>query len=107
MEEKINEAKETRSWSGLGCKFLSVVGILGTLIYAIGFNSKGINKNIYFWSILGTSLGSSASIGALGSIADSSKKNKALTALLVESTNSASQLPLTKEIEYSDLNEDN
>jgi len=107
MEEQIKEAKKIRSWSGLGCKILSVVGIIGTLIYAIGFASKGINRNIYFWSILGTSLGSSASIGALGSIADSAKKNKALTALLVESTNSASQLPLAKEIEYSDLNEDN
>ena len=107
MEEQINSAKQTLSWSGLGCKILSIIGITGTLIYAIGLISKDVDKNIYFWSILGTSLGSSASIGALGSIADSSKKNKALTALLVESTNSASQLPLTKEIEYSDLNEDN
>tara|TARA_B100000575_G_C22703629_1_gene425100 strand:- start:248 stop:571 length:324 start_codon:yes stop_codon:yes gene_type:complete len=107
MEEKIKEAKQTLSLSGLSCKILSIIGIIGTLIYAIGFISKGINRNVYFWSILGTSLGSSVSIGALGSIADSSKKNKALTTLLVESTNSASQLPLTKEIEYSDLNEDN
>ena len=107
MEEQIKSAKQTLSWSGLGCKILSIIGIAGTLIYAIGLISKDVDKNIYFWSILGTSLGSSASIGALGSIADSSKKNKALTALLVESTNSASQLPLTKEIEYSDLNEDN
>ena len=43
----------------------------------------------------------------LEKITESSKKNKALTELLVESTNSASQLPLSKEIEYSDLNEDN
>ena len=107
MEEQIKEAKETLSWSAIGCKILSVTGILGTLIYAFGFISKDINKNIYFWGIVGTSLGSSASIGALGSIADSAKKNKALTVLLVESTNSASQLPLTKEFEYSDLNEDN
>ena len=107
MEEKIKDAKETLSWSALGCKTLSIIGILGTLIYAVGFISKGVNKNIYFWAIVGTSLGSSASIGALGSIADSAKKSKALTELLVESTNSASQLPITKEIEYSDLNEDN
>tara|TARA_Y100000589_G_scaffold65612_1_gene57151 strand:- start:759 stop:1082 length:324 start_codon:yes stop_codon:yes gene_type:complete len=107
MEEQIKTAKETRSWSGLACKIISIIGILGTIVYAVGFVSRGINKNIYFWSIIGTSLGSSVSIGALGSIADSAKKNKALTLLLVESTNSASQLPLTKEIEYSDLNEDN
>ena len=107
MEEQIKEAKETFSLSAISCKIVSIIGIIGTLIYAIGFITKDLNKNIYFWAIFGTSLGSSASIGALGSIADSSKKNKALTALLVESTNSASQLPISKEIEYSDLNEDN
>tara|TARA_B100000900_G_scaffold414593_1_gene441686 strand:- start:606 stop:929 length:324 start_codon:yes stop_codon:yes gene_type:complete len=107
MEEQIKKAKETRSLSGLACKSLSVIGVIGTLVIAFILNSKDMKKDIYFWSILGTSLGSSASIGAIGSIADSLKKNKSLTALLVESTNSASQLPLSKEIEYSDLNEDN
>ena len=106
MEEQIKAAKETRSWSGLSCKILASIGLFGTIIYAIGFNSKDINKSIYF-GVLVTSLSTSASLGALGSIADSSKKNKALTELLVESTNSASQLPLSKDIEYSDLNEDN
>tara|TARA_B100000212_G_scaffold293944_1_gene236461 strand:+ start:468 stop:788 length:321 start_codon:yes stop_codon:yes gene_type:complete len=106
MEEQIKDAKETRSWSGLSCKVLASIGIIGTLIYAFGVDSKNINKNIYF-GILAASLSTSASLGALGSIAESSKKSKALTALLVESTNSASQLPLSKEIEYSDLNEDN
>ena len=93
MEEQIKAAKETRSWSGLSCKILASIGLFGTIIYAIGFNSKDINKSIYF-GVLVTSLSTSASLGALGSIADSSKKNKALTELLVESTNSASQLPL-------------
>ena len=106
MEEQIKAAKETRSWSGLSCKILASIGLFGTIIYAIGFNSKDINKSIYL-GVLVTSLSTSASLGALGSIADSSKKNKALTELLVESTNSASQLPLSKDIEYSDLNEDN
>ena len=107
MEEKINEAKSTTSLTAIGCKTISVLGILGTIIYTIGLSSNGIKNNIYFWGIVGTSLGASASIGAIGSIAESSKKNKALTALLVESTNSASQLPITKDYEYSDLNEDN
>ena len=106
MEEQIKAAKETRSWSGLSCKVLASLGVFGTLIYAFGFNSKDMNKSLYF-GIIAISLSSSASVGALGSIAESSKKNKALIELLVESTNSASQLPVSKEIEYSDLKEDN
>ncbi len=106
MEEQIKAAKETLSLSGLSCKILASIGLLGTLIYALGFNSKDVSKSVYL-GILATSFSTSASLGALGSIADSAKKNKALTELLVESTNSASQLPLSKEIEYSDLNEDN
>jgi len=107
MEEKIKEAKSTVSLIGLGCKTISIFGFLLTIIYsAIFFNQKDI-KATYFWGIASTTLYSSLSLAALGSIADNSKKNRALTALLVESTNSASQIPLTKEIEYSDLNEDN
>ena len=106
MEEQIKAAKETRSWSGLSCKVLAGIGVFGTLIYAFGFNSRVLNKSLYL-GIIATSLSTSASLGALGSIAESSKKNRALTELLVESTNSASQLPLSNEIEYSDLNEDN
>ena len=106
MEEQIKAAKETRSWSGLSCKVLAGIGLFGALIYAFGFSSKSMNKDLYL-GIMAASLSTSASLGALGSIAESSKKNRALTELLVESTNSASQLPLSKEIEYSDLNEDN
>tara|TARA_Y100001933_G_C18770803_1_gene468104 strand:+ start:115 stop:438 length:324 start_codon:yes stop_codon:yes gene_type:complete len=107
MEEKIKEAKSTVSLIGLGCKAISIFSFLFTIIYStILFNEKNI-KGIYFWGIATTALCSSVSLGALGSIADNSKKNRALTALLVESTNSASPIPLTKEIEYSDLNEDN
>ena len=107
MEEKIKEAKSTVSLMGLGCKLISIIGILLTIIYStILFNDKD-NKNIYFWGIATTAFFSSASLGALGSIADNSKKNRALTALLVESTNSASQIPIIQEFEYSDLNEDN
>ena len=106
MEEQIKAAKETRSWSGLSCKILASIGIFGTLIYASGFISKDMSKSLYL-GIIATTLSTSASLGALGSIAESSKRNKALTELLVESTNSASQLPLANEIEYSDLNEDN
>ena len=107
MEEKIKEAKSTVSLMGLGCKLISILGLLLTIIYStILFNEKD-NKNIYFWGIATTAFCSSASLGALGSIADNSKKNRALTALLVESTNSASQIPITQEFEYSDLNEDN
>ncbi len=106
MEEQIKAAKETRSWSGLSCKVLASIGVFGALIYAFGFNSKDMNKSLYL-GIVAATLSTSASLGAIGSIAESSKKNKALTELLVESTNSASQIPLSNEIEYSDLNEDN
>ena len=84
MEEKIKEAKSTVSLIGLGCKLISILGFLLTIIYStILFNEKE-NKNIYFWGIAATAFFSSASLGALGSIADNSKKNRALTALLVE-----------------------
>ena len=107
MEEKIKEAKSTISLIGLGCKIISIFGVLLTIIYSTLLLNEKVNKNIYFWGIATTAFCSSASLGALGSIADNSKKNRALTALLVESTNSASQIPITQEFEYSDLNEDN
>ena len=107
MEEKIKEAKSKVSLIGLGCKTISILGFLITIIYSIVLFKEKDNKDIYFWGIVTTALCSSVSLGALGSIADNSKKTRALTALLVESTNSASQIPLTQEIEYSDLNEDN
>ena len=107
MEEKIKEAKSTVSLIGLACKTISIFSFLLTIIYSTIFFFEKDNKDIYFWGIATTALSSSLSLGALGSIADNSKKNRALTALLVESTNSASQIPLSQEIEYSDLNEDN
>tara|TARA_B100000212_G_scaffold318132_1_gene274309 strand:- start:1461 stop:1784 length:324 start_codon:yes stop_codon:yes gene_type:complete len=107
MEEKIKEAKSKVSLIGLGCKTISILGFLITIIYSIVLFKEKDNKDIYFWAIVTTALCSSVSVGALGSIADNSKKTRALTALLVESTNSASQIPLTQEFEYSDLNEDN
>ena len=107
MEEKINEAKSTVSLIGLGCKIISILGFLLTIIYSTIFFNNNDKKDIYFWGIATTTLCSSLSLGALGSIADNSKKSRALTALLVESTNSASQIPLSQEFEYSDLNEDN
>ena len=107
MEEKIKEAKSKVSLIGLGCKTISIFGFLLTIIYSSIFFFEKENKDIYFWGIATTALCSSLSLGALGSIADNSKKNRALTALLVETTNSASPITLSQEIEYSDLNEDN
>ena len=107
MEEKIKEAKSTVSLIGLGCKTISIFGFLLTIIYSSILFFEKENKDIYYWGIATTALCSSLSLGALGSIADNSKKNRALTALLVETTNSASPITLSQEIEYSDLNEDN
>ena len=107
MEEKIKEAKSQVSLIGFGCKTISILAFLITIIYStVLFNEKD-NKDIYFWGIVATALCSSVSLGALGSIAGNTKKTRALIALLVESTDSASQIPLRQEIEYSDLNEDN
>ena len=107
MEEKIKEAKSAVSLIGLGCKIISIFGVLLTIVYSTIFFNEKVNKNIYFLGIVTTAFCSSLSLGALGSIADNSKKSRALTALLVESTNSASQIPVAREFEYSDLNEDN
>ena len=74
MEEKIKEAKSTVSLIGLGCKLISILGFLLTIIYStILFNEKD-NKNIYIWCIATTAFCSSTSLGTLGSIADHSKK---------------------------------
>ena len=52
MEEKINEAKSTVSLMGLGCKLISILGLLLTIIYStILFNEKD-NKNIYLTSTI-------------------------------------------------------
>ena len=102
MEDQIKQAEQTKSWSGLTCKIFSVIGIAGTVLYAFTFPAEKYNKNIYLLSFVGVSFASSISLAALGSIAESSKRNLALTSLMVQSTNSASQLPINKEEEYSD-----
>ena len=106
MEEQIKKAKQSSSLSSLGCRIIALVGIFSTLVYAFGLDLGNSKKSEYSYLILLGIVSSSFSIAALGSIADNSKKTMALTALLVESKNSASQLPILKESEYSDLNED-
>ena len=51
-------------------------------------------------------LGVSASYTALGSISINQKRTSELMALMVESQNSASELPISTTTEYSDLLED-
>ena len=99
MEDQIKRAEETRSWSGLTCKIFSVIGIASTLFYTSTLPAEKFNKNIYLWGLVGVSFASSISLAALGSIAESSKRNLALTSLMVQSTNSASILPITKDEE--------
>ena len=106
MEEKIKEAKEKFSWSGLACKLFSSIGILASIIYIIIQSSDNSKSNFNLIKNTSILVGSSLAIGAIGSIAGNTKKNMSLTALLVESTNSASQLQLPMS-DYSDLNEDN
>tara|TARA_Y100001978_G_C23261709_1_gene231679 strand:+ start:96 stop:422 length:327 start_codon:yes stop_codon:yes gene_type:complete len=106
MEDQIIQAEKTYSISGLACKVFSIIGIVGTLIYILNNSSQTSRKFEYLIPVVSLSLTSSVSLAALGSLAESSKKNKALTALLVKTTNSASQLPLTKNYEYSEYLED-
>ena len=47
-----------------------------------------------------------AAVSAHGSNVVNNKRTAELTALLVRSTNSASELPIAKSLEYSDLLED-
>ena len=102
MEDRIKQAEQTKSWSGLTCKIFSFFGIAGTVLYTFTFPAEKFKDNIYLLSFVGVSFASNISLAALGSIAESSKRNFALTSLMVQSTNSASQLPISKDKEYSD-----
>ena len=102
MEDQIKHAEETMSLSGLTCKIFSVIGIIGTIFYSFSVPVEKFKNDQYLWGMLGATLCSSISLAALGSVAESSKRNLALTSLLVKSTNRASQLPINNEDEYSD-----
>ncbi len=63
------------------------------------------NKSLPWWKPI-SALVAGAAVSAHGSNVINNKRTSELTALLVRSTNSASELPIAQSSEYSDLLED-
>ena len=116
MEDQIKAAKTAMPSSGLLCKGLGMLGsIVAVFIVVFGF-SKAMEEEKNGSPAGGTAavflaygmgiLGVSASYAALGSISINQKRTAELVSLIVESQNSASELPLSSTAEYSDLLED-
>ena len=106
MEDQINAAENARSITAEICQWSGAVfGIL----FGIGFFLTEIEKNdlksLSWWKPI-SALVAGAAVSAHGSNVVNNKRTAELTALLVRSTNSASELPLAVSPEYSDLLED-
>ena len=106
MEDQINAAENARSISAEICQWSGA--IFGILI-GLGFFWAEVQKkdlsSLAWWKPIAT-LVAGASVSAHGSNVINNKRTAELTALLVRSTNSASELPIAKSPEYSDLLED-
>tara|TARA_B100000214_G_C23724464_1_gene515844 strand:- start:101 stop:433 length:333 start_codon:yes stop_codon:yes gene_type:complete len=106
MEDQINAAENARSITAEICQWSGAVfGIL----FGIGFFLTEIEKNdlksLSWWKPI-SALVAGAAVSAHGSNVVNNKRTAELTALLVRSTNSASELPIAMTPEYSDLLED-
>ena len=106
MEDQINDAEKANSISGEICQwFGAVFGIL----FGLGFFLSEVQKNdldsLPWWKPI-SALVAGAAVSAHGSNVSNNKKTAELIALLVRSTNSASELPIAQRTEYSDLLED-
>tara|TARA_Y100001968_G_scaffold235914_1_gene219105 strand:+ start:178 stop:510 length:333 start_codon:yes stop_codon:yes gene_type:complete len=106
MEDQINAAENAKSisaevclWSGA---FFGV--LLGLGFFWVEFQKNDL-KTLPWWKPI-TALVAGATVSAHGSNVINNKRTAELTALLVRSTNSASELPLAPSTEYSDLLED-
>ena len=106
MEDQINAAENARSISAEICQWSGA--IFGILI-GLGFFWAEVQKkdliSLAWWKPIAT-LVAGASVSAHGSNVINNKRTAELTALLVRSTNSASELPIAQSPEYSDLLED-
>ena len=106
MEDQINAAENAKSISGEICQWSGA--IFGVLI-GLGFFWTEVQKNdlksLSLWKPI-AALVAGASVSAHGSNVINNKRTAELTALLVRSTNSASELPIQQSTEYSDLLED-
>ena len=106
MDDQINAAEQAKSISAEICQWSGAV--FGVLI-GLGFFWTEIQKNdlksLPWWKPI-SALVAGAAVSAHGSNVINNKRTAELTALLVRSTNSASELPMVQSSEYSDLLED-
>ena len=106
MEDQINAAEKAKSISAEVCQWS---GVIFGVLFGLGFFWVEVQKNdlksLPWWKPI-SALVAGAAISAHGSNVISNKRTAELTALLVRSTNSASELPVAPSPEYSDLLED-
>ena len=106
MEDQINAAEKATSFSAEICQWS---GAIFGLLLGMGFFWAEVQKNdlnsLPWWKPISAFV-VGASVSAHGSNVINNKRTSELIALLVRSTNSASELPIAKTPEYSDLLED-
>ena len=106
MEDQINAAENVKSISGEICQWSGAVfGVLLGLGFFLAEVQKNDLKSLSWWKPV-SALIAGAAVSAHGSNVINNERTAKLTALLVRSTNSASELPIAHSQEYSDLLED-
>ena len=106
MEDQINAAENAKSISAEICQWSGAIfGILLALGFFWAEMQKNDLKSFTWWKPI-TALVAGAAVSAHGSNVINNKRTADLIALLVRSTNSASELPIAQTTEYSDLLED-
>ena len=106
MEDQINAAENAKSIAAEICQFYGAIfGVLLGCGFFWGELQKNDLKSLPWWKPI-TAIVAGISVSAHGSNVIYNKRTAELTALLVRSTNSASELPIAKSSEYSDLLED-
>ena len=106
MEDQINAAENATSISAEICQWSGAIfGILFGLVFFWTEVQNNDLKSLSWWKPI-SALVAGAAVSAHGNNVINSKRTAELTALLVRSTNSASELPIVQTSEYSDLLED-
>ena len=106
MEDQIQAAENAKSLSAEICQWSGAVfGVLLGLGFFLAEIQQNNLKSLFWWKPI-SALVAGAAVSAHGSNVINNKRTAELTALLVRSTNSASELPITQLSEYSDLLED-
>ena len=93
MEDQIKKAENATSTSGETCKWIGCfVATVGALI--VVWPELNVPESEARFGGFFACIGGGAALAALGSNSTSNKRTSELTALLVRSTNSASELPM-------------